>query len=625
MSPARVLFSAALGVAVIIGALLAARTGSTPAALTASRPVENPASVAEPSAAAAPGCTFAPGQHQRWSLAARSTTRMVTPAEGPPMVFGADLTGQLELQVLSTQQGHGTLVGRFTGLSVQASEMNDDLTTTFLLDVDATCRVTRFARWQQADLRAARNQQALVWEALFSTDAASLEGESGLGLYRAALSTRDEVITRVVSTYPVLWHTDARDVPVDSRATITRGQGLWLTSVHVTQRLTSPEFDVESSFALERTDGEVTFTAAQRQPDAYVWEDLLPLRVAGHAVPQPTAIDLKLRDFATHQSLEDALAGLAARSNTTMTNLQDSWPGLAAWFQVHPDRISDAMTQLRNGTITGDSTRMSFYIALGNAHVPEARDALLEVKRDASAPPLERTRAMFSLIDRADVGASFASELATDAQALTSAPTRPQSYLATESLLALSMMSGLRGDAPTREIARNTVKGLLLSGDLKTVKVALAAVGNTGDATLLPEVDSLSRHTDATVREAAASALRRMPPLATDALVVQWLAREQHPFVKRHVYTSVQLQHFDAQFPASEALAHKALADLPSTQSMLARKAMIRLVARSAIAQQPDVRAALKAQARAEYVKGSDLVNEFTDLLTPDEVWEVLR
>jgi hypothetical protein len=572
------------------------------------------------------GCSFAPGQQQTWSLAAHSTTRMVTPAsDGHPMVFDADLRGRLSLEVLSTQGGRGTLVGQLTELSVQANGVDDDLSTPFVVEVDASCRLTRFGRWQKAELRAARNQQALLWEALFSTDATALEGESGLGLYRATQTSREGVVTREVSTYPVLWQSDARDVPVDGRATITRG-GLWFSSLHASQQLTSPDFDLASSLALERTEGQGAFTAQQRQVDAYVWEDLLPLRVPGPAVARaPTAADLKLREDSTHQTLDEALAGLSRRSNATMTNLQDSWPALAAWFEVHPSRIPEAVAQLRQGKLTGDSTRMAFSIALGNAHVPEAREALLELKRDVSAPPIERTRAMFSLVDRADVGASFAQELATDAQALSSTATRTQSYLATESLLALSMMSGLRGDLETRELARATVKTALLSADLKVVKVALAAAGNTGDARLLPEVDVLSRHADAKVREASADAMRRMPPRATDELVVQWLAREHHPFVKRHLYSAVQRQHFDAHFPASEALARQALADLPGTESKLARRAMIRLVADSSIAKQPDVRVALTAQARAEYLKGSDLVNEFTEVLTREEVWEVLR
>jgi hypothetical protein len=133
--------------------------------------------------------------------------------------------------------------------------------------------------------------------------------------------------------------------------------------------------------------------------------DVIPSSEATEAFewqPRPvTKFDLARRARVARLSARQALDAFYAASNTP--GLQDKWPDVSAYFEVHPEAMTTAYGELKADRMAVNAI-VPFYIALGKARVPEAKALLLSIVRDLSAPPMDRTRAMFALVDRDDVG-----------------------------------------------------------------------------------------------------------------------------------------------------------------------------------------------------------------------------
>lgn len=601
---------------------------------TTTAPVVSPIQVSPPVVAAPQPetCSLVVGDRFAYALSASSTARMTDLSRNdaaPPVDFSVEARGTLVLQALS-RTATGTVVSvRLDELRLATPTPLPDMGSAFLIEVGDDCRLARFARGNRVTIGAARNQQALLWESQFSlvNTSQAFTGTDGLGRFSGRIERTHAGIERFIDKYPTMWRGGERDVRADGRMVVTFSTAPWFDALSTTQHVATDGTMVESRLALTRRPGaKVSFSSQEIDEANYIWEDLLPLQSARHSDRQVTEVARRRREAVAGQSLEQALAGLTARATTPGVGLQDTWPELASYFEAHPEQIGSAIEQLREGTLDQAPARMMLYVALGNAQVPQARDALLEIKRDLNAPPIDRTRALFSLIDRDDVGPTFARELATDSQALTAASTRGERYMPSESLLALTTMAGLRGDVEVRELAADSVRAALLSSNAAVKRVALKALGNTGDASLISAALPSFGDGDPQTREAAAMVFRRMPPAMTDDTTADWLSREKHPFVKAKIYEVVRSQHFDTQQPASARLARQALVDLKATRSQLTRKHITRLIAKSEIAQDSSTREALKSQARWEFKQGHDeVVNEYLNVLTPEEAWEVLR
>ncbi|MCU0698776.1 MAG: hypothetical protein MUC96_19920 [Myxococcaceae bacterium] len=353
--------------------------------------------------------------------------------------------------------------------------------------------------------------------------------------------------------------------------------------------------------------------------------EVLPASTATEAFewqPRPvTTFDVARRARVAPLTVRQALDAFYARANGA--GIQDTWPDLSAYFEVHPEAMAVAHAERRARKMPINAI-VPFSIALGKTRVPDARALLLAVVRDVSETPMDRTRAMFALVDRDDVGVDFAEELSRMATA--SAAGHAEVFLKGEAMLALSMMAGLkRKDAALHDVSARAVQALLATGAPNDSRIAMKAIGNMADPALLPLAVPVSRHADPYVRQEAAYAFRRLNPVHSEALVVGWLATEKHPFVKARLYQIAQLQHFDLHTGASEALTRQALKDLPSFSSGVDRRTVIRLVAQSSVRQAAWVRDALVAQARFEHQRNTGYLNEFTDVLTPAEMWKVLR
>lgn len=571
------------------------------------------------------GCTMRPGQTLASLVSVRSRSKL--PGASTGIEVGLELSGRIDLEVLSDAPQGAVLAGRFSEMNVSADVAVGSMESPFLVEIDQHCRLTRFARWKEAAPHLARNQQAILWDTQWTSDEGVFHGADGVGPFTAVMRRRGDQLERELDSYSSIWQQRITPTKVLGRMVVTMGDGPWFESLDGRRTVEAEGVSIDSQLSMHAVHAaEGRFSAREREESSYVWGDLLPAAGAMHASRPVNRYDHERRAAVGPQSLEVAMVNLETRAKDASVGLQDTWPQLSSWFEVHPERIADAVQSLKSGELVkSDRGGTAFYMALGNARVPEARDALLAIKRDQRAPGLEKARAMFALIDRDDVGVAFAHELATDASALISSGTRSQAWIANKALLALTAMSGLRNDVEVHDVAVATVSPLLDSAVAERRKLALKALGNIGDVTLMPLAQRSMEDVDVSIREAATSVFRRLPPVQTDTVALSWLQREQHPFVKAKLYDVLRSQHHDAQFPAPRALAMQALSDLRTARSLHARRQMIRLLATSEVAQEADVRRAMVAQAKQERAAGSELLNEFTDVLTPEEAWEVLR
>jgi hypothetical protein len=635
------LFSSSLLAALVVTAWWVAPGGTpgspaspppvTPVAVTPSPPVApSPTPTAAPGASPAgarTACVLQPGQQLAFKLRSTATTSSAVPglpANSPALE--STVSGVLRLRALRESREGAVLLGQLTDLDVRAAGVTaSELSPPFLLEVTRDCRLVGFARRGDAPRDAARNQQALVWGALFELTPGSSTAEDALGRFTATFSRVREGtrVERHVQRYDALWQSSASDVPANSLLVVELGQGPWFETVQSRTTLTLPEGPLSAGLELTRLPPAPALELVVKE-DGFLWEDLLPLTAARrHAQRQFNKYDLERRARVAAQTPDEALRELARRS-VSAAGLQETWPDLSAWFEVHPEGIQVAVDRLHARKIPAVAVA-PLYTAIGKARVPQGREALLAIRRDSTEPPMDRVRATFNLLDRPDVGVALAKELAEEALRDTGRLEHKENFLRGENLLALGMMAGLRGEPELETVARDTFARVLTGGDVdsQVAHSALKALGNLGSAATLPLIEPAAASQDIHTRIAAAHAFRRMDPRASERAALAWLAREQHPFVRRQLYITLRRQYFDAEVAPSEAMTRQAMTDLARTRAPIDRKTIIRFLAKSSLIHDPQFRQLLVAQARRE--RDTGILNAFTDILTPAEVSEVLK
>ncbi|MBX7097734.1 MAG: hypothetical protein K1X89_08480 [Myxococcaceae bacterium] len=573
-------------------------------------------------------CRFGRGDRLTYGLTVTSHGTQSVPGAGE-LPLDLALVGALELEVLQASSADAVLVGRLTQLKAKGGSAFDPegLKAPFLVAVDSGCQLTRFARHQSQGRAAGRSQQALLWEAQFrleSSDAFRMSNGTGVAEGRLAFAGPAE-LRRTLERYVSRWGQTAAG-RTEGALVVRVGRGPWfdLLSSRETQALEGGSvvgtLDLEKLPSLGRP-----FTTADRDLSAYRWEDLLPLHQDSLVQRPFTRFDAERQQKVANQTPKEALDSFVDRVNRKV-GIQSTWPELSAYFEVHPESIRPAVRAYLDGELPDDATG-PFFLALSKARTPEALQQLLDLKRDDAGEAMNQVRAMFALVTRQDVGRGLAQEFVADVDHHLARRTQAGDFLARESVLAFSTMAGLQDDPAVSEVATEALRRLLHQGSETTAvqRAALAGVGNAGDPALLDQALVFSQAPDVQTRKDAANAFGRMPVEASEAAELAWLRREQNPFVKNKLYKVIWEQHAALRQGASRALVDQALRDLPLLQSGLARRNIIRLVSKSTVAQAPDVRAALVAQAKFERAHDTSLINEFSAHLTEDEVAEVLR
>jgi hypothetical protein len=316
---------------------------------------------------------------------------------------------------------------------------------------------------------------------------------------------------------------------------------------------------------------------------------------------------------------EAALGHFTALADTNQ-NIATRWPDMAAFLDAHPEHIEDFSTRLI--TEFEPHQKVGGFLALGQAQNPAAREALLEIWRERGLSMMDRTRASLALVTRADVGVALAKELRVEAARRPS--TSDEANVSRQAMLHLGVLAGTR--PANQQVALETREAILsaLSG-AKTpedTSVIFAAIGNTGDATYLPELETWSLDRSAEIRATVALGMRRMPVEAVRDFTVAWLRRETHPDVKREIFEVVQHQYQDAGRPIGEALLLEAVGHLRQQPRILTRESLFRLL--EPHAGNELVRAALRDQLKVEYERQSGLFAFVAGLLPERDVQAVL-
>lgn len=605
----------------------------TPVATGVLPPALTPAIASEPRGV---GCEFETGDRFAFAYAMSSKSRADLSRLGPqatsmpPVEFAMKLAARVELEAVRVTNDATILVGRFLGVQADGSLHPEELNEPFLVEVKSTCELSRFARSKRSAMRGARTQQALLWETNWrmTKGTEAFSAENGTGAYRATLMAatdeRGPMVQRRLDGYQTTWAAGERVVSASGLTTVRADHGPWLRELDGRGVVETESGRTEATFSMRRLETPAAASLPVSESD-FVWENLLPHDYSRKEPARITKFDLERRARVAGLTTEQALATVTDAVKQGVS-IERQWPDLAAWLEVHPDQTQAVVAKLQADSMPVEAVN-AYFIALGNARTPQARDTLLTLKRDSGAPTVVRVRAMFALIDRADVDVAFAHELAADAQALTSTATRNDRFISNESILALTTMSGLRNQSDVSQVARETVKSLLSRTEAhpSAVRAAIKGVGNIGDPTLLPLLETFMNSSDHKTRETAAEVFQRMQPADTTPLALTWLAREHDPRVKRELYRTLASQHFNRKARASEDLVRQALGDLAQQPSLVARRSIVRLVATSELINSPEAHEAIKRQARYELEHNTGLLDEMCEHLTPEEVREVLR
>lgn len=635
----RILIGASVVLAAVVAVVLVARSSQTPE-VPRSGPTSVPTAsvpllsvVKKALGTERHGCAMKVGDTLAYSLEVKNRLELSADLAQAAQTATRDVTTTVstfvQFEVLQARSSSWVLLGRFADLAAPSSFHPEELNTPFLIEVDDACQVVQFARANDAVLLGARNQQGLLWELTWrwATEAQTVNLENVRGPYTASVATAEvnqqRVAQRRVQQYTGMWdHTT--HVTAEGLATVTPGETAWFESLVSTETLHSPAVtsQLEVRASLQKSRPEVVAGVDHSVPH-YTWQNLLPMQLERREARPVTQQERQMRELVKDQTPAQAITTLQKQIDQG-TGIAAAWPPLMAYLEARPEQTQAVVNELKTRDLAPEVVN-PIYIALGNARTVEAREALLAIKRDTLAPPSERARAMFSLVDRPDIGAPFARELHEDSMALTGTPTAAERFVANESLLALTTMAGLHPEPDVRRIAQDTVEPLLSSsGTPRTIGTALRALANLGDPALLPQAAPYTQHPDVDVRKAATRVIRRLNPKDSKAFVTEWLAREKNLWVKRELFSTLELQHFDAKAKVDPELTQQLMVELQTGEhAAIARKTLVRLISMSEMSSTPEVRALLKAQAKKEFPLRNGMFEEVLKHLTPEEIREV--
>ena len=465
------------------------------------------------------------------------------------------LRATLDTEVLETSEDVMVLLGRWRAFESSAIQEDARMRAPFLFQLGPDCQLLGFAYHKSLPLPYARTQQALLHDVAFrvpSTSEEAFGGTDTLGAYTSTVSVtldaRAQALTRAMESLEP-WRTGLGALnQVDaSTLDVTLAKRGWLERATLRARYSGQGITSRRTLEVERLTSTHTITDASRAQADYVWADLLPQELPLREGPVVTDADLRARDALRDVKLDDVMDRLVERVQGD-SGLHTTWPELRTYLEAKPEKAAEVVGMLQDAELPAEAT-LSAYMALGNARTPEAKQALEGIMQDEQAPVFERVRAMFSLVDRDDVGDDLAFYLALKSAPLTNSRNEGEHVLARHSLLALGMMSGLKPDeASIRKLTERTVRSALASStDGVMSSPAYGALANTGDPKLLSLVEGIADHPDFVTRMMASIVVRRMPPKQTAAFTYEWLKKEKDWRVKAKIYDVLEQQTFSAR------------------------------------------------------------------------------
>jgi hypothetical protein len=585
-------------------------------------------------------CGLEPGAVASYTWRATDDARVdsaalgLTPAGTAPTRNLVETSFTLTTRVLESRDGAAVVLARMTDVSSGAVAQPRELEQPFLLEVATDCQLTGFAYLDTTHRGHARRQQSLMFDASWRAGAEAMTGAGEMGEFEAdlALEVSADALTttRTARSYDLWAHQRATPIALEASAlTVTHStRGLFeraalvesFTGEHVTLRRTMHAERVEATPEV--------LTGAPTAPSAYVWEDLLPHDLSAPAPDPLVAARARNVEAMRGVPFEVALEDHVAR-NAEVAPIQRAWPPLRDWLEANPGQTSELIARIKAGEME-DRAQMTAYMALGEAHTPEARRALTSIMDDPSAPVIQRSRAVLALINRPDTGVELAESLSGHSIPIASGAHEAERAFARQSILALGAMSGARAnDRDVREVAERTVRSAL--GSLTEPihrRPAYGALANIGDPRDLELVADIPGHPDRDMRKAAARVFRRMNPRDSDAFVESWLRQETSMQVKRELYDTLDKQTYDTKVSPGDGILGLAARELDARPGLAMRRSLIHLLSRELERRPHDplgVRPVMEAAAAYELETNSGLYRRAASQLHYDRLAEITR
>jgi len=470
-----------------------------------------------------------------------------------------------------------------------------------LLALDGRCSVIRFARHRDTAAEHGRLQQAAALGLSFRLPQEEqgaryeVEEKTGLGSCRVRYGLVDHPVEGALLFKRPLacGAVGRRRVQIrGGRTRVVLGPGPWFVRQDASLRFSigasGPGAVGESTASVETITARPDALPARWERGEYRWGWL-------ETTAGPVKNQRKWPGLAG-MSTDQALAEMARLLDDEGSGPGAGWRFMAAWLRANPDGAHAVVAAIARGRID-PAHRADVFLALMNAGTPASRDALIAALHDDALTAADRARAATALSgsEAADLAAFEALRSRVGARA----EDDPVDLVGNSAMLGLGILSARqRVDAPELgEAVRDELRRRL---DGAHRHDALAAIGNSGDELLWPDVQAQSGDADVTVRMAAAGALRRMPPATTAAGFVGWLARRDDPAVLRRLVEGYDLSLVAAGEAAPNGVIEATAAKLHETADDRLRQALIRLLGGLA-ADHPTARGALVTAFRREW------------------------
>lgn len=582
-------------------------------------------------------CNLAEGLRDAWRFESTSEYSVDLSAMGalpttPMPESRSTFEGELQSQVLRRGgEGSVVLVARWVSNDRTTRKAAPRVDAPFLVELNAGCQVTGYARLKSTDVDSARVQQASIFDWAFSVprgETGAFSGRSGFGEYDATVRRRRDsqgsLLVRELKGYRRVWGSDTATPHVAikrSTLAVHVAPGVWFDSFEGEQEISAPGVPAAKTVwkAVRVALRDDALAGVSLDVSDYEWVDLLPQlpRQQVERTPQELKRQQALATKTYAQAMEMFADNLLASDN-----IEDQWRDLTLYLEARPELISMLQKTLRYQQLPSKAQEVAF-LSLSKVRGVEAKDALRAMAADTSLPPMDRVRAAISLASRNDVGAAEADAFLAQAKGGLHSKNKPERFYARNALLAAGMVAGVSKNPEAARAVRQAVEPHLGSSDKRLSRVAFAALGNVGNVQDLGLIERWSYESKVEVRTWVPQALRRMPLAQVGRFELEWLRRETAPDVKRELWHLLDRQLADERQPLPDEFISVAISDLKAQHPALTRQSLIKLLS-TVSEKMPEAKAALLAQAPIEFEQRSGLYAVIAESVGADELYSAM-
>ncbi len=355
---------------------------------------------------------------------------------------------------------------------------------------------------------------------------------------------------------------------------------LWLASAEGRETLAAssggaPLLRTDLSFSFRLISGEPDVPATIAAINAASRAALPPIVSPAAGVPSGGATNATSSSSKTPSGKENPVSrDFSAALDRFDRRNRETFDDLLARLREHPELARDVAARLF-APGTDDATQAALMDLLGTSDTPAAQQVLLDIAGNPDASHMNALRAIIALGGVAHPTAEARDGLWSIARREGGENVADLSRTALLALGAVASTLRRNEDGAARSVVDDLLRAVP-NTEGPDLRVALKALGNTGDPAAAGRIQSYLASENAATRAAAATALRRMPDARTGELLLSSLANERAPEVRSAVVRSIGQRGLDES--SLTALAESA----PKEQNVTVRGEMIRALAKGA-------------------------------------------